>query len=88
MALAGLAGRNSEAAVAALSSVAPRAGVVPARAKRIIFLFMSGGVSHVDSFDYKPRLIEDNGRLLDFDDLRAIAKTGTSPKQRVMAPMW
>ncbi len=88
MALAGLAAKNSEAALAALSSMAPRTGVVPARAKRIIFLFMSGGVSHVDSFDYKPRLIEDDGRLLDFDDLRAIAKTGTSPKQRVMAPMW
>ena len=88
VALAGLAARNSDASVAALSSMAPKTGLVPARAKRIIFLFMSGGVSHVDSFDYKPRLIEDNGRLLDFDDLRAIAKTGTSPRQRVMAPMW
>ena len=28
-----------------------------ARAKRVIFLHMSGGVSHVDSFDYKPQLI-------------------------------
>lgn len=32
------------------------------RAKNIIFLNMSGGVSHVDSFDYKPRLFEDHGK--------------------------
>ena len=30
------------------------------RAKRVIFLHMSGGVSHVDSFDYKPRLATDH----------------------------
>lgn len=32
------------------------------RAKRIIFLFMWGGPSHVDTFDPKPRLVEDNGK--------------------------
>jgi hypothetical protein len=39
----------------------------PAKAKRIIFLFMSGGPSHVDTFDPKPRLIRDNGKPLPFD---------------------
>ncbi len=34
------------------------------RAKRIIFLFMHGGVSHVDTFDPKPRLDSDNGKPL------------------------
>ncbi len=34
----------------------------PAKAKRVIFLFMSGGVSHVDSFDPKPRLAKDHGK--------------------------
>ena len=34
------------------------------RAKRIIFLFMHGGVSHVDTFDPKPRLDTDNGKPL------------------------
>jgi hypothetical protein len=33
-----------------------------ARAKRVIFCFMSGGVSHVDSFDPKPRLTRDHGK--------------------------
>ena len=37
------------------------------RAKRVIFLFMSGGPSHVDTFDPKPRLDLDNGKPLPFE---------------------
>ena len=33
----------------------------PAKAKRVIFLFMTGGVSHVDTFDPKPALTRDHG---------------------------
>lgn len=39
----------------------------PARAKRVIFLYMPGGPSHIDLFDPKPRLIEDNGKPLPFE---------------------
>ena len=39
----------------------------PARAKNIIFLFMAGGPSHVDLFDPKPRLLQDNGKPLPFE---------------------
>lgn len=47
------------------------------RAKRVIFLFMHGGPSHVDTFDYKPRLIRDSGQPLPFDKPRIqFAKTG------------
>jgi hypothetical protein len=38
-----------------------------AKAKSVIFLFMSGGVSHVDSFDPKPKLIADHGKQVKFD---------------------
>ncbi len=49
----------------------------PARAKRVIFLFMHGGPSHVDTFDYKPRLESDNGKPLPFDKPRVqFAQTG------------
>lgn len=34
----------------------------PAKAKRVIFLFMQGGPSHVDTFDYKPQLAADHGK--------------------------
>jgi hypothetical protein len=36
------------------------------RAKRVIFLFMQGGVSHLDTFDYKPRLAADHGKQLEY----------------------
>jgi hypothetical protein len=46
---------------AAKSGLAPRPTHFPARAKRIIFLTMRGGPSHVDLFDYKPELIKQTG---------------------------
>lgn len=82
LALADLAARAS------VNPLAPKPVHFPARAKRIIFLFMSGGVSHVDSFDHKPRLDRDDGKMVDFDDLRSIARTGKSPQMRVMKSMW
>ncbi len=39
----------------------------PAKAKRVIFLFMSGGVSHVDTFDPKPALTRDHGKQIHAD---------------------
>ena len=43
-----------------------KAPMYPAKCKRVIFLFMSGGPSHVDTFDPKPRLMADNGKPLPF----------------------
>src|SRR4051812_28896489 len=51
---------------AASNPLAVRPPMGPARAKRVIFLFMSGGPSHVDTFDPKPRLARDNGKPLPF----------------------
>ena len=44
--------------------LAPRPPHFPARAKRVIFLFMKGGPSHVDTFDHKPLLQRDDGKPL------------------------
>ena len=44
--------------------LAPRKPHVPARAKRVIFLCMEGAPSHVDTFDYKPRLPELDGKTM------------------------
>jgi len=44
------------------SPFAPRKPHHDAKAKSVIFLYMDGGVSQVDSFDYKPRLEKDNGK--------------------------
>ncbi|MCC9609420.1 DUF1501 domain-containing protein [Blastopirellula sp. JC732] len=67
LAFAGLAqserARAQEAANAKPDNpLAPKAAHFPASAKRVIFLCMSGGPSHVDSFDYKPQLAKDHGR--------------------------
>jgi hypothetical protein len=42
--------------------LAPKRPHFAAKAKRVIFLCMDGGPSHVDTFDYKPKLIADNGK--------------------------
>ena len=83
-----LAGMAAQAATRGTNPVAARAGHHRPRAKRVIFLFMGGGVSHLDSFDYKPALYANDGRMLEFLDQRAIAKTGAGATGRVMKPMW
>jgi len=87
LAFAGLTARESLGA-----SLNPLASKVPhfaPRAKRVIFLFMQGGVSQVDSYDYKPRLERDAGKTLAFDDARVLANTGQrATPQVVMKPLW
>jgi len=57
--------------------LAPRAPHFPARAKRVIFLFMHGGPSQIDTFDYKPLLLRDDGKPLPFAKPRVqFAETG------------
>jgi hypothetical protein len=58
------------------------------RAKRVIFLFMAGGVSQVDSFDHKPLLEREDGRSREFADARSIARGGKGTTARVMKPLW
>jgi hypothetical protein len=75
LALAGLLAED--AAAAPVNPLALRPPQYPARAKRIIFLFMSGGPSHVDTFDPKPRLDQDNGKPLPFEMPKLVrTKTG------------
>jgi hypothetical protein len=48
--------------------LAPRKPRFQAKAKRVIFLYMTGGVSHVESFDHKPRLFADDGKAITVDN--------------------
>ncbi len=68
LALAGLLAEEARAAdtVDPRNPLAPRPGHFPARAKRVIFLFMHGGPSQVDTFDHKPLLERDHGKPLPF----------------------
>jgi hypothetical protein len=83
-----LAGMAAQRAGAAANPLVPRAPHFMPRAKRVIFLFMQGGVSHVDSFDYKPALLEQDGKMRTFDDARTLAKTRKIVEHRVMKPLW
>ena len=64
LALASLAAGNALSAGSTSSPFAAKAPHFPASAKRIIFLFMWGGPSHVDLFDPKPRLNKEAGKQL------------------------
>ncbi len=65
IALASLLDRDSLLAAPAFNT--PTRGVLhhPAKAKRVVQLFMSGAASQCDTFDYKPRLVQDNGKPWD-----------------------
>src|SRR5580693_5883278 len=50
--------------------LAPRPTHFPPKARRVIFLYMTGGVSHVDSFDPKPRLFAGAGKTVRVDNFQ------------------
>ncbi len=73
LALAALLDEEARAA----NPLSPRNPHFEARAKRVIFLFMHGGPSQVDTFDYKPLLERDHGKPLPFSKPRVFsAATG------------
>jgi Protein of unknown function (DUF1501) len=69
--------------------LAPKKTHFPARAKHVIFLCMEGAPSHVDTFDYKPKLATDNGKSM--PGARTFAKLLASPwkfKQSGQSGLW
>jgi hypothetical protein len=63
LAFAGLSAQATQAAEAeSRNPLSPRQPHFGAKAKRVIFLCMQGGPSHVDTFDYKPQLAVDAGK--------------------------
>ncbi len=67
LALAGLLGQDfASKALAASGDVAhqllPRPPMLPAKAKRIIFIFMEGAMSQLDTFEYKAELARNGGK--------------------------
>lgn len=83
LAFSALAARASAATSAASTGgpLAPKAPHHPAKAKHIIFLCMQGAPSHVDTFDYKPKLIADAGKS-------APSAAGRNGRADLMAPKW
>ncbi|MEX2141079.1 MAG: DUF1501 domain-containing protein [Pirellulales bacterium] len=65
--------------------LAPKPPHFPAKAKSVIFLFMYGGPSHVDTFDYKPKLFELDGKTV---PVKTKGRGGEKNEGRVVGPRW
>jgi hypothetical protein len=65
--------------------LAARKPPLPAKAKSVIFLFMYGGPSHVDTFDYKPKLYPLDGKTI---DVKTFGRGGKRSQSRVVGPKW
>lgn len=62
------------AAANELRPISPSGPHFAPKAKRLIKVFLTGGVSHVDTFDEKPQLIRDHGRVVDAPSLRDVTQ--------------
>jgi hypothetical protein len=76
---AGYLSAQTAANLQAVNPLAPKPPHFPARAKRLIFLFMNGGPSHVDTFDPKPALNARNGQPLPESFRARDGRRNTSP---------
>src|SRR5687768_8243768 len=69
-------GSASASPTSFIDPLAPRAPHFSPRAKSVIFLNMSGGVSHVDSFDPKPALTRDHAKTISINHPEAMNRPG------------
>jgi hypothetical protein len=65
--------------------LAPKSPHFPGKAKSVIFLFMYGGPSHVDTFDRKPELEKLDGKTI---DVATFGRQGKKSQGRVVGPKW
>ena len=63
----------------------PKKSHYKAKAKNVIFLFMYGGPSHMDTFDYKPKLYPLDGKTI---DVKTFGRGGKKTTGRVVGPKW
>ena len=63
--------------------LAPKEPMIAPKAKSVIFLFMYGGPSHMDTFDYKPALYPLDGKSI---PIKTFGRGGRKSKGRVVGP--
>lgn len=84
LALSGLLAEESRARPAVIDPLEPKRPHFEPRAKRVIFLFMTGGPSQVDTFEYKPALERDHGKPYPF----AKPKVQFAPTNNLLRSPW
>ena len=87
LALASLLNERGRAASTGVPGTLPELHFAP-RAKRIIYLFMQGGPSQMDLFDYKPTLAQRHGEELPDSVRKGQRITGMTAKQTQVATLW
>ena len=90
VALAGLMGNDLLKGKAAadqkfINPLAVKKPMLPAKAKSVIFLFMYGGPSHMDTFDHKPKLYDLDGKTI---PVKTFGRGGHKNEGRVVGPKW
>jgi hypothetical protein len=86
LALAGLLGEEARAEGGRASNpLAPKPSMFPGKAKSVIFLFMYGGPSHIDTFDYKPAM---KGRDNQSIEVKTFGRGGKRSTGRIIEPKW
>src|SRR5947209_156098 len=68
-----------------VNPLAPRPPHFTPKARSVIFLFMYGGPSHVDTFDYKPDLYPLDGKTI---EIKTFGRGGKKNEGRVVGPKW
>src|SRR5262245_25354258 len=89
MALGQLMGAGSHAADSAqalVNPLAPKLPHYPARAKRVIYLFMAGAPSHLELFDNKPQLAKFDGTLPPPEILKGYRAAFINPNSKLLGP--
>src|SRR5256885_895952 len=87
IALGQLFGQNGWAAQAAgTNPLAPKSPHFPAKAKRVIFLFMAGAPSHLELFDYKPELAKWNGKIPPPELVKGYRAAFINPSSTLLGP--
>ena len=84
MALAELMGSGAQAG--GMDPLAPRRPPLPAKAKRVIFLFQAGAPSHLELFDHKPALAQWNGKLPPAELLKGYRAAFINPNSTLLGP--
>ena len=75
---------NAQAAAYA-NPLLPKNPTLPGKAKSVIFLFMYGGPSHMDTFDYKPKMYPLDGKTI---NVKTFGRGGKKNQGRVVGPKW
>jgi len=73
------------ATTSAVNPLASRPPMIRGKAKSVIFLFMYGGPSHIDTFDYKPGMYGMDGKTI---EVKTFGRGGKKNEGRIVEPKW